>query len=654
MIPAGDLRKVDEKLSELGVQSKLRDLVRLHSDSGDARSLMDQIAKFETSRIVQAYKFGVIRWCDGQSEDEAFANDTSPAFEAFLESIGRKIRLKGWNKYRGGLNVTGDETGTHSVFAESNGFDVMFHVSTMLPFNAADKQQLERKRHLGNDVVIVVFREPGSKPFDVSQFRSQFNHVFVVVSVHGAKGYRVGVTSKPGVPFFGPRMPAGGVFAQSPEFADWLLTKLINSERAAMHAKDFQGKLLKTHTAQLNAIVKGMDEMMHRSSVPRISGVASSSPSSSSRFKTRRQKKARAKATVASEAVDPDDPQELRRRLEELKARQKSDESSIDGLKKLASFYSRDPKAQAETEVRLKELEKEQQELASQIASIEGKLGVSRKASALVTDVVLKNKTEAEKRSLLASYHAEMSKQEKAVESLEKLLGFYQKDPAGAEKIRPQVEKERASLDSLRERVAELEQSLQADTPTASVVSSEEQSSEYGDEYDDEYYEEDDFNVDALSAALRDMNGGAEESQVGGEGDFDAGGFDVDALTRALKGAGVDDYTAVAQENAETFEVEAPSELRGLAGLKSTLAELDLGGDNDEYYDYASESATGESDADVVGLMMESYTSDSGITVPAGSRVWVLSTTEDGDWTWISGEAGELYVPSQVCMIQDN
>ena len=56
----------------------------------------------------------------------------------------------------------------------------MFHISTYLPFSQSDEQQVERKRHLGNDVVILVFKE-GDQKFDPSSFYSEFNHVFIVV-----------------------------------------------------------------------------------------------------------------------------------------------------------------------------------------------------------------------------------------------------------------------------------------------------------------------------------------------------------------------------------------------------------------------------------------------------------------------------------------
>jgi hypothetical protein len=54
---------------------------------------------------------------------------------------------------------------------------------------------VERKRHLGNDVVLVVFRDGGKIPFSPEHIASQFNHVFCVVQPEGAQ-YRCD-TSRP-------------------------------------------------------------------------------------------------------------------------------------------------------------------------------------------------------------------------------------------------------------------------------------------------------------------------------------------------------------------------------------------------------------------------------------------------------------------------
>lgn len=56
--------------------------------------------------------------------------------------LGDKIRLKSWDKYRGGLDVKGDMTGMYSVYTIYEGHEVMFHVSTLLPYSKDNKQQV--------------------------------------------------------------------------------------------------------------------------------------------------------------------------------------------------------------------------------------------------------------------------------------------------------------------------------------------------------------------------------------------------------------------------------------------------------------------------------------------------------------------------------
>ena len=61
----------------------------------------------------------------------------------------------------------------------------MFHVSTLLPHTESEPQQLQRKRHIGNDIVNVIFLDGSLKEF--SRFKpvfikSNFTHVYVVVA----------------------------------------------------------------------------------------------------------------------------------------------------------------------------------------------------------------------------------------------------------------------------------------------------------------------------------------------------------------------------------------------------------------------------------------------------------------------------------------
>lgn len=43
--------------------------------------------------------------------------------------------------------------------------------------------QLLRKRHIGNDIVTVIFQEPNCSPFSPKVIRSHFQHIFIIVQV---------------------------------------------------------------------------------------------------------------------------------------------------------------------------------------------------------------------------------------------------------------------------------------------------------------------------------------------------------------------------------------------------------------------------------------------------------------------------------------
>lgn len=61
-------------------------------------------------------------------------------------------------RFRGGLDVTRGQTGTESVYTNFQGKEIMFHVSTKLPFTEGDSQQV-LEGELRN--IIVWLREDG-------------------------------------------------------------------------------------------------------------------------------------------------------------------------------------------------------------------------------------------------------------------------------------------------------------------------------------------------------------------------------------------------------------------------------------------------------------------------------------------------------------
>lgn len=72
-------------------------------------------------------------------------------------------------------------TGLYSVYTNWRGIEIMFHVSTLLPYEKHDPQKLQRKRHIGNDIVCVVFLEADNTPFSPACIKSHFLHTFILV-----------------------------------------------------------------------------------------------------------------------------------------------------------------------------------------------------------------------------------------------------------------------------------------------------------------------------------------------------------------------------------------------------------------------------------------------------------------------------------------
>lgn len=153
--------------------------------------------------------------------------------------------FRSFARFRGGLDTTHGQTGEYSIYENYQEKEIMFHVSTLLPYNKNDHQQLERKRHIGNDIVAVIFQEEGT-PFAPDMIASNFLHAFIVVQkqvdVETQRiRYKVCVTARRDVPMFGPaHLNSECIYEHDENFKDWLLSKLINAEYACYRADKFR------------------------------------------------------------------------------------------------------------------------------------------------------------------------------------------------------------------------------------------------------------------------------------------------------------------------------------------------------------------------------------------------------------------------------
>ncbi|XP_068186888.1 rap1 GTPase-activating protein 2b isoform X1 [Antennarius striatus] len=225
------------------------------------------IVSYDEHEVNNTFKFGVIYQRFGQvSEEELFRNsEETPAFTEFLQLLGDTVELQDFKGFRGGLDVSHGQTGSQSVYTIHRQQEIMFHVSTKLPFTEGDTQQLQRKRHIGNDIVAVVFQEEAT-PFVPDMIASNFLHAFIMVQVEepcsDSTSYKVSVTAREDVPPFGPPLPNPAVFRKGPEFREFLLTKLINAELASYKSDRFARLEERTRAALLDTL---HDELQTRS-----------------------------------------------------------------------------------------------------------------------------------------------------------------------------------------------------------------------------------------------------------------------------------------------------------------------------------------------------------------------------------------------------
>jgi len=194
-----------------------------------------KLKEMESKDYCFKFKIGVLCATKSTAEMDLYEEDTiTPLFLEFIESFSQRVSLKDWKGFSGGLDVSGDAaTGAESYYTCFARNEVMFHVGPLIPKGSEDPA---RKRHIGNDIIVVVFKECSQK-FDPSDFKSKFNHLWIVVekATQGQEGYRVEVVSKielpPIQPFLNPAK-----FIPKWDFRDWLLTKVINAERTILQS----------------------------------------------------------------------------------------------------------------------------------------------------------------------------------------------------------------------------------------------------------------------------------------------------------------------------------------------------------------------------------------------------------------------------------
>eukprot|EP00736_Rhodelphis_marinus_P000730 Rmarinus@m.7452 len=213
------------------------------------------------ANFYRKFKIGVVYSKKGQGrravEDEMFSNtekDMSPEFHEFLKILGDRVKLKGWKGYAGGLDVKEDRYGTDSVCCTWQNSEVMYHVSTFLPQSTTNKQQIQKKKHIGNDTCCIVFQEPGTA-YDPNAITTNVVRCYFVVTPVAKDKYRIAFAYKEGVDTHDPKVPDQPIVEAS-KLRDYILTKVINHQINVYQTPAFTEKLASSRNGKLKDIAK--------------------------------------------------------------------------------------------------------------------------------------------------------------------------------------------------------------------------------------------------------------------------------------------------------------------------------------------------------------------------------------------------------------
>jgi hypothetical protein len=142
------------------------------------------LAAFDRNSTVDGHKIGVIYIADGQTQETAILANTygSAAYTDFIGDLGTLIRLQGATFNTQGLDREYDADGQYTYCWRDRSTELVYHITTMMPTDLAnDSYCINKKRHIGNDFVNVIWNDSG-EPFDFNTFPSQFNYVYIVIT----------------------------------------------------------------------------------------------------------------------------------------------------------------------------------------------------------------------------------------------------------------------------------------------------------------------------------------------------------------------------------------------------------------------------------------------------------------------------------------
>ena len=210
------------------------------------------VASLDRIPVIDTHKVGIMYVAPGQTNETDILRNVhgSPAYTRFLEGMGRLINLRGQvDVYAGGLDP--DEDGEYAYAWWDDIGQLLYHTATMMPTSPHDPQCNNKKRHIGNDYVRIVWNDSGM-PYHFETLTTQFQFVNIVIephslgsiaafsnNLHENEYFKVTIQLAPGMTEFAPighfklisaeNLPL--LVRQLSMLADWFASVFSNTQR---------------------------------------------------------------------------------------------------------------------------------------------------------------------------------------------------------------------------------------------------------------------------------------------------------------------------------------------------------------------------------------------------------------------------------------
>ncbi|KAH9176208.1 hypothetical protein EDB89DRAFT_208463 [Lactarius sanguifluus] len=150
--------------------------------------------------VIDTHKVGIMYVALGQTHEREILgnNHGSPAYTRFLEGIGRLINLRGQvDVYAGGLDP--DEDGEYAYAWWDDIGQILYHTATLMPNHPHDPHFDNKKRHIGNDFVRIIWNDSGM-PYRFDTLGTQFQFLNIVIEPHSPLGAIASFSSSSSAP----------------------------------------------------------------------------------------------------------------------------------------------------------------------------------------------------------------------------------------------------------------------------------------------------------------------------------------------------------------------------------------------------------------------------------------------------------------------